>query len=441
MWERVKTGILSALVGLSLILTFIIWTSVPTNTPADQPTVLSTVSWPEKTVNQLVYPDQIVAHLGDSKHTVLYPNSTGYSLVLKDLQKATIYDMKPIAFSDDDWKRAISGKCLELNFSWNIPFDAINQMFPGIKLIEPKPNCQTMLIEFDNQMQNSQIIFLTKGLEPASYAASLGVPTDSIANLFQYLQSKEPSYLLYGSSMSQSYYLPKDPIELPVYTYRLDTINEEQLINTFFVDPSMTKKIDERDGSYIKTDGSRGVRFIPQLNRIQYTDPATDWKDDQLPQIKQISKAIAFTSDHGGIEGEAQLVMADPYLYGPGATYYIQDYLNGLPVTGNLGQVLIQLQGDQVVEFERSIQYLGKQIAANKKSILPASKLIAILTRQSHISLSSIVQIKLEYQPVTIDKQQVEFDPVYQIVQSGNTRFVNAVTGDTIDRRNKNGLE
>jgi regulatory protein YycH of two-component signal transduction system YycFG len=442
MWERIKTGILSVLVGISLIFTYTIWTSVPMNTPTDRPTVLSNVSYgPEKSVNDLVYPDRVVAHFGNSKHTILYPGSEGYTMLLKELQKASIYDMKSVSFGNSDWKTIISGRGLELHFSWNIPFSVINQLFPGIKLIEPKPSCETIYIQFDSTLQNNRIVFVSKSSVEEAYEARLGVPMDAFVDLLHDLETKQPQYVLFGNTASQSYYLPKDSLQLPVYRFRLDSFNVEQLTNSFFVDPSLTKKINERDGSFIKTDGSRGVRFSPDINRVQYTDPASDLKDDPVIEMKQINKAITFSNDHGGIVGEAQLIMSSPYLYGPGTTYVIQNVVHGLPVLGDMEQVIIRMQGNEVVEFDRAIQYRGEQVSTVTKPILSASRLMDVLAKAPSINIPSITQITLAYHPNFLDKRLVELEPVFRIEQPGVTRVVDAITGDVVERGNKNGLE
>ncbi|UOF91715.1 two-component system activity regulator YycH [Fodinisporobacter ferrooxydans] len=445
MWERLKSWLLAALVMMSLVLTFTIWTSIPTNGPIDQPTILTTVSYGrDKTVNQLVFPDQIIAHFGANKHAVLRPQSDGYASILRELQKSSIYDIKPIQFTNEEWKRAVNGHSIEMQFSWDVPFDIVSHLFPGIKIVETKPTCRRIFITADSNFQNMRIIFMNiHNVGTSSYIAHVNMAGESFATLLHQLQSKEPNYVLYGFTMEQSYYLPERQLQLPIYTYRLESFNVDQLTNSFFVDPSLTKKINERDGSFIKTDGSRGVSFSPQLARVQFTDPVTNWKNEAVLPEKQIGQAITFANDHGGIPDYSQISMENPnYSVGPDSTYTIQEYIDGIPVEGALGSIQVRLQGNEVTEFQRSDLYLGMQMKKSFQNALSASELLDRLTKGQSISENSITQIMLVFLPIRNDKKQMQLEPVYKITQSsGGIHYVDALSGTLLDQEAKHGLE
>ena len=62
--------------------------------------------------------------------------------------------------------------------------------------------------------------------------------------------------------------------ELPVYSMKRESISEERLASNFFTDFSVIRRIEERDGTIIYTDGQQGLRIYDN-GAIEYNLPVS----------------------------------------------------------------------------------------------------------------------------------------------------------------------
>lgn len=99
MIERLKTIVLTVLVLLSLLQSFFLMYSMPyynfeKKTSSDY--IKAEPLGPEERLENLVFPEQMILHLGEDKHTMLYPGTTFYNFIMKRLQGRTYDDFNTV---------------------------------------------------------------------------------------------------------------------------------------------------------------------------------------------------------------------------------------------------------------------------------------------------------------------------------------------------------
>ena len=134
MIEKGKSVLLFLLVAVSLVQSYFLAYSRPFM-EAKVKTELDYVNTEplgtKEQVENLIFPEQLVIHLGNDKHTVFYPSTpTFYDLILKKLQSREFKGMKSDSVNSVDWdqiRREDQG--VELRFGRAIPFELLQRVF------------------------------------------------------------------------------------------------------------------------------------------------------------------------------------------------------------------------------------------------------------------------------------------------------------------------
>jgi len=79
----------------------------------------------------------------------------------------------------------------------------------------------------------------------------------------------------------------------------MEKIEWEQLVRAFFLDLSMARRIEERDGALYFTDGERGLRIYPS-GLIEYTAPRLERLYSSMSYSAALQKGAESQSLYGG---------------------------------------------------------------------------------------------------------------------------------------------
>lgn len=388
MLERIKTALLVLLVAISVFLSLLIWQGLPPPAAPSSSSHLGGTFWgPGMDPLELMVPARIIVHLGEGKHSMLYPNSylfdRTWQQVLDVLQQLGWRQTAELELETADlkeWQEAQEDQGLELIFD----FPSNGELWSHV--LE-----YSHTLAFDRPIKR---ILLQIGSEPALLLAS--GPGDALSRLELYgdgeslsaalkeLSSGEiPEYVRAADTPGAPFgiYLPAADPTYPVLRVEGEEIEPKVAAGSFFADLSLTRCINERDGATIYSDGRRGVRVWPE-GRVEYNAPEV-LKGVRLPLAQALSRSVRFVTQHGGWFHNMRLAKLEEVSTAASGVYYrlaFRQYEYGLPVSGS--QVELELSDRGVASYRREISVPERRAGSNPLSLSELKDSLASLVSE-----------------------------------------------------------
>lgn len=354
---------LIVLVVISLFLSFTIWSQVPGNF-----SVLK-MAYEDNKVDPtlLVKPEKILVYLGNSFHTILKPTSPFYDKswsISKELLRAHSNASPELVgkISRDNFMRI---KGLEVFFPTPLPANLLKQLFNiesgDFSLLDGKLIDSFILVD-DGQLS----VYLVDS-EKSLYK----IGKDSKRNLNSIIkeieESNPPLYAGLTADVNLKVvgdvYVSLAPYELPMYSLKEEQIQEEQIASKFFPDFSITRRIQERDGTVIYTDGQQGLRFYGS-GAFEYNMPVPKEAKKAQSFYESFVTAVDFVATHGGWPKDAYLSSYSEIkgASGPAHIFKFKIGVNGFKVVNGDDLISVTVEGNQVKNYYRNQSFSIKQI-------------------------------------------------------------------------------
>ncbi|WP_018131048.1 YycH family regulatory protein [Effusibacillus pohliae] len=368
--ERVKSALLAVLVALSIVLSIALWTNTPVFEPLDQAGYIPNPAFGlGKSVDQVLVPVQISARLEDKSFTVAGPFTDAYEKAWDELKKLTVREWLPVVDPAALLQAIHAAPYMQFQFGTELNAE---QVFRILKTIAPNqfPLKVTAILVYRDPAGAGYAALVAKG-QPV-YRGRIAEQ----AGLFQQLAQwgSLPKYVE-QTGANGPFLLPNEKIRVPVITCKSVPLPADSLARTFFVDPTLTRRIQERDGSLIVTDGSRTVQISAKGRKIHYSNPQPlEKQQDSQPKDNAFQRAVAFVNEHGGMQGAyvGRLQTA----WGEHQEYLFNEYRHGLPVLSGVTGIQVALNGSEVVDMTRSAMYLGAVLKEEVVEIHPPAPAI-----------------------------------------------------------------
>ena len=351
------------LVGISLFLSFNIWSRVPgyisvtkinqEENKIDPSTVLS--------------PRKIQVYMGNSLNTIIKGSSPLYERTwdfAKSLLTAqwTISPEPSEAIKRESFRHK---KGLELFFPTPLPMSFVKQFL----------NISTGDIShIDERLIDSVVLIDDEGLQGylvdsdgLFYSMGKSESAEKLNSIVREISNSNPP--LYASLTADvnlkipgGVYVSLLSYELPVYSLKTQPVSEERLASNFFTDFSVTRRIQERDGTVIYTDGTQGLR-IYKNGAIEYNLPGSREQRKGLSMYDAFKTAIDFVNSHGGWDENVYL---DSYTKDISQTmtkytFNFKIRVNGLTLTNVDDYLNVTVEGNQVKNYYRNVSISTKQ--------------------------------------------------------------------------------
>ena len=413
MKEKLKSAILVILVGASLAQSYLLVFSSPKHLPAEQSVeyVETDIIGTKKTVEELLFPEQIVLHLGNGKHAVLYPNNQLYKEVYKFLKGRTFDNFRrSSSFTTSaelaDVRNNMQG--VEVRFRDGIPIGVLKSVLQlkGDVLIENE--AITRIWIYAKSEEEVKTYFMT---DYATYEVRADLNIKDVERMVGFSELQQTYH-----SDDGEIYLPDDSIEVARYKIPFELMTVEQLQNSLFVDPRNTRNFRNRDGSEIFTDGKRGLQIRADRLWMSYSDPipAVEARNDAWENLRA---AVQFINQHGGWNG-AYMAKTIPLLPIVGQQQFVfRQYYDSFPIIGDggdhFGLIKITLQRGVTANYERSLIVPKNENIERSLAVLPGGKTLDDII-DAYPKKGSIVHVVPAYEPVVGD-QYVELNPVWAV--------------------------
>nr|WP_285858099.1 two-component system activity regulator YycH [Paenibacillus lautus] len=351
---------------------------------------------PEEKPENLLFPDKMVIHLGEDKHTVFYPNDTFYNLVYNRLKGRTFDNFQRRMVSNIDWAKVRSeNRGIELSFDSGIPVTLLQRVMQIVPdtLFEGESINKMWLYSVEGEAKIHVMFFSTEG-DVVYEAAQADLTVQDVDQLVDFGLSWTPYKMVDGRYYTPEKELNMVSIELPIGEYTVD-----QMQRSLFFDPSITRNIREKDGSEIYTDSKRSLQVDQGQKWISYTDPAAPPSGESSPG-KDVLSAIDFVNQHGGWNGTYRLAKAGESE--DRTLVKFQQYYGGFPILNTsgfqYGVMELDLQQGTVTSYERSLLYL--EPASLKKQMVKLTGGEALEAKLKPYEESVVTGLDPAYLPV-----------------------------------------
>ncbi|HHV18717.1 MAG TPA: hypothetical protein GXZ27_07650 [Thermoanaerobacterales bacterium] len=351
------------LVVISLFLSFTIWSRVPGHLS------VARMIQSEKKVDPtlVVSPEKILIYLGNSFNTMLKTSSPLYdktwNLSRKLLASQWTISSEPMENINREYFTHRKG--MEMFFPTPLPAPFLKQLLNisawDTSLLDGKLIYSILLIDDDELL-----CYLTDS-DGCFYRLGKSDSTEELSSLIKEINDSNPP--LYANLTADvnlkvigDVYVSLLSYELPVYSMKRESISEERLASNFFTDFSVIRRIEERDGTIIYTDGQQGLRIYDN-GAIEYNLPVSREQRKNQSLYEAFKTAIDFVAAHGGWPKDAYL---DSYevkneSLGPTHTFRFKIRVNGFRIINFNDFMNVTVEGNQVKNYYRDVSLSTKQ--------------------------------------------------------------------------------
>jgi len=431
MKEHLKTAALAILVTASLVQSYVLAYGRPKlDLLAPTNYVPSELGGTQVELKDLLYPYQIVLHLGENRHTLLTPYSPQqqfYKMVYRDfLQKRRFEGLRkltPDNLSVLNWSVIRNeNEGIEIRFREAVPMPALQRILE-VKVdaeVQSGARIERILIYANTGSGEPEAYFFTSD-SSTIYAARTDMDISEVRKnvaFGQYLTPYEPQ--------NAGYYLPEKPVPVVGYTVGYGQFTADELKRSLFVDPNIVKNLQEKDGSQIYTDAKRGLQLQNEKHWLIFTDPVTGPPASKANPADDLDTAVQFVNQHGGWNGA---FLMDTFFRSPGEPdqFVFRQYRDYLPILGgteeDLGAIKLALVQGAVTSYERSLIKLNTAALSRREMVLPGGQSLVKLI-QSSKHAGNIVDVFPAYSAKISDKS-VELIPRWAVeLRDGSYDFL-----------------
>lgn len=376
MMEKVKTTVLVVLVALSLLQSYLLAYSMPglgATVRSDQDYVNTEPLGTASSVESVIFPEALVLHKGGDKHTVLYPGTQFYEMILN--QRIVGREFKGFQRSPADvlnWDEVRKNNIgIELLFDNGISIELLQKLLKveGDLLFLNERIDRIWILKSEGTEEIRTFFFSSEDdIVYESVRADL-----TVRDVQDYVGFGE--HLLEYKVTADGLYVPTEPFMASEMIFPYETYTPEQMQRSLLLDSSTTRAIQDRSGSQIFTDGKRGLTVEPGGLWISFTNPAATTSND-TPLSENVYASVDYINNHGGWDGTYRLVNAAPEEEHKYVSF--RKYVEQYPVIDSpsfqYGFMNLTLQKGVVTEYARSLITLSTVSESRKPRWLQGGK-------------------------------------------------------------------
>ncbi|TYP57452.1 YycH family regulatory protein [Thermosediminibacter litoriperuensis] len=351
--------LLIILVGTSLLLSNLTWWRLSYGTDAMEAgiTALKVVD-----LSNVVAPDRVVLHFGQNTHGFINHSSPHYekiwNYVRESLSDEWPAGAKEAGISPEKFQLK---RGLELFFATPLPVDFLTKVL-NIKGDE-QAIPQDRLVDSIVIVEDDGLSVFLKEAGGRFFRLKNKPDSSDIRQILEDVSAENPPLFAYlppaqvNLKLEEGMYVPLPDTQnhLPVFTFKLEKRPGPNNIAKFFSDFSITRRIEEKDGAVIYTDGSRGLRIYPD-GAVEYSRPVPRDQKHKLGFYEALNLAVDFVNAHGGWPRSG-------YLSGykisgnqvPAYTFNFGVRVKGLPLVEQKDYLTVTVEGNQVSRYYRRL--------------------------------------------------------------------------------------
>jgi len=417
MKERFKSFALCILVVASLVQTYMLAYSKPYYEKVEEPEYIQPeLIGTRAEATELIYPSDIVLHLGDGQHVVLYPNNVFYDEIFDKVSMRSFGGFRQIERISVDWYvLREQHRGVEIRFNEQIPASILES---ALHIEGSLPNDEDA---FDkiwismNATGDDVRTFFFNSWDNVIYEVTRADLTSKDVEQFVSFGDQYPTKynsLTVGSNI-RTLYLPQTDMEMVKVQLATQAYTPEQLQNNLFVNPGITRKLMERDGTEIYTDGKRGLQIYHDRHWMSFSDPIAP-VESTSEMSNHLMAAVQFVNQHGGWNGDYRI---ERYAESTDQEYIFRQYYRQYPIVDldpqPLGMIKVVMNNGIIQLYERSLLTLLHVGTEHEEASLPGGELLQEKIK-AHPDRTMIERVYPGYRPV-LEADEVVLMPVWVI--------------------------
>jgi regulatory protein YycH of two-component signal transduction system YycFG len=352
--ERLKTYLLSTLVVVSILMSYVLAFDQPGfETLQQKKDVETTWMGDTQTTEDVVAPRKVVLHTESKRVYMSYFKQAGYSDIWNKLKEVQLANVMEGPFDANAFQKlreqSVGFECV---FDASIPMAALaNQLHFPESYTDSGQSVDRIWVYVRAGSNAVRAVFVNeadKAEGMASVALSARELKELVANA---AKSAGPSY----SWSAYQVYLPDSSLSMTQTTHAFSAATATQLETSLFIEPGAVRKLLDQGGREIYTDGQRGLKiersskWMVFNNPIEADNASGDW-------FGNLNTAVQFVNLHGGWDG-TNVLRTVPSSTNP--SFGFRQYVNAYPIVShdapNRADISITLRNDMVSNYERSI--------------------------------------------------------------------------------------
>jgi regulatory protein YycH of two-component signal transduction system YycFG len=406
--ETTKSFLLIILIGVSLLLTFGLWTYQPSEgdaSLADEDTVSGDLGGTEETIKTIVEPQSLVFH-SQGDH---------YGFPSPQLEREFYEEVQRWKMSNFREKQNISGLDpeMEMEFSDALPMTLANILFNLDQPAENLPNWSFNRVLIDYE-ENSSLLEVTFVSVDQQRQASAVINDASSFELFQskLIDKEDLIQYIHLSEGAGNVYLPSQAEDMTNYSLSVVPLNEQMLVNSLFRDPTMVSRSLTPLGQPYFSDAVRELKVVDNGRAVSFINPnSAEGIPAQRHELLQSS--MDSISDHGGWTDDYKLLSIDRRAGIVRYQMFYADYpvFDKPSVTTELTRIEQEFKNGTLVGYQRPLFRVTSEIAPDPEpaNLDTGEEILTYLRNDKEISLENIEAIRLGYQLTYKDDDNANF--------------------------------
>ncbi|HLR41441.1 MAG TPA: two-component system activity regulator YycH [Virgibacillus sp.] len=410
-FESVKTFILTILVGLSLLLTFGLWTYQPEHELLNDTSYINEVDIGgiEEAKKDIIEPDHIIFH--KDQRYFGYEDPINQQNLYKDMQSWPLYN-----FHVSEANGAPAHKYqVEVIFPDAIPLDMLHSLFT-LDEEEHLPgwSFQHVYITFDQASTSMNIQFLS--IDGRKQATAVIDNTDKYNLLWSVMSEPEglSEYTLFEPA-DTPIYLPKNQVEMARRSLGVKTIDPNMLVNALFSNPSL---VSTNIGEAYYTDGQRGMSVLKEGRSLEFINPIQSYEPSNPGDL--IDSSITNINEHRGWTDEYKLEAIDR---DTNNLCYRMRY-EGYPVYNNSGLSIIEQswRNQELHQYRRPLISLNNSLGGDVVNLKSGSNVIHYLENNAKYEMEKVNDIQVGYHLKYLDNatHSLTLEPAWYMNYNGH---------------------
>lgn len=372
--ERIKSFLLLVLVSLSFLLTYQLWYGQkPTHLIAEE-IYERGIAEPPRPLVEAITPSKIVV-TSDDGYYLHKEGNLGFHLLwgavsqlLQEYGKDNVAVISTVLESGNNlltfYMQPDLPIGLELPWLTGLPYMQISK----IDLLSDGESTWLVLSDSEN---------ISK--------LDLLIPPENAEELMNLIEALNDDILLYkrittedlaelaeeNLIIEKSIYVPIEPIYISALIVKPEILDRDLLIKTFFVDYSLARIIEEKDGGLIYTDGEQGLRLTDI--GLEYSYPRMESGLSTISYPEALKSSSSLISYHGGWPANLRLEQINLIRRGRSVSYEAKwrVYYKGYPVnTKKSSRAIFNDRG--LIHYTRTF-FFAEGAIADSDELLPAA--------------------------------------------------------------------
>lgn len=395
--EPIKSIVLTCLVLLSLVLTFMIWSYKPDYPFTEEPTTENVMIGQPKSKTEITKPYRMIyAKAGELRGET---SSVAIDTVMKEFSQFSISTLR---LETADLTSAMLDEMIRtpnrmtLFYQADIPINIFREILTFEDNTYPQATFNRVIVDWTNidNTREVHISFVSTSEKIVHVTTVLATNIEAFKEIFIHQSEDFVAYSEIKREQAPSLYVTTEDIEATQYTYYGYEISPELLKSVLFEDAVVQKTIEGTQEKY--TDSMSLLTLDTAAKNMNYVYPAAE-SSQQMDGYRLLTDTADFINEHGGFTADYRLSMMN--LSNHVVEY--QMYLQGYPVFSmdTLTRISAIWGDDRIFRYRRPYYSLNMDITTemDTERLMAGTSVVSNIQQFSELELNEIDDLVIGY--------------------------------------------